>query len=100
LDDIAMTRDQRRGKHGMDTHSKTSGAPGMNKFLLYVGGHDSGGALLDANHFLGSYPDVGEARRAVPIDKYYTIMDGTTGGVAEKGSRSGDGEYHPVSDVI
>jgi hypothetical protein len=75
------------------------GANNVKQFALYVGGYDDGGAVMDPKYFLGSYDNVGEAQKKVPVNFYYTIMNTQSGSIAEKGSRDGDGNMHPVGGV-
>jgi hypothetical protein len=68
----------------------------MLAFLLFLGGHDQGGASIDWSTFLGSHPDLPAAKAAVPVSSYYAVIDAATGAIAAKGCRDADGNFHPV----
>lgn len=75
-------------------HRKQRGKP-MERFLLFVGGHEGRGAPIDWQHFAGSFVSEHDLREKVMADSYYTILDGQSGKVLERGHCDADGGCHP-----
>ena len=63
--------------------------------ILFVGGHDQGGATVGWGTFLGIHPDADTAKQAVPVGFYYSIMALDTGLISERGYRDENGEFVP-----
>lgn len=71
----------------------------MFQYLLFAGGHEGQGAPIEWSRFLGSFEEVDEAAEKVPVGYYYTILDGQTGGIAQRGHKNAQGELKPYLDA-